>query len=123
MTWGAQNFPTRLGPRPMRRLSRLAFLAWSVLAAPALAQPYPGVTPVPRTTDAAALRALANAREIDERIRIGFESEQRAEWKAAAAEFERVLSLRPREPQASTAYYDLAIAQAGLGSLEAAGAY
>jgi tetratricopeptide (TPR) repeat protein len=105
----------------MRR-TVLAFVFWCGLAAAAGAQPYPGVTPVPRATDAATLHALARAREIDERIRIGFAAEERGDWKAAAAEFEAVLTLEPPEPQGSTALYDLALAQAGSGALDAAAA-
>lgn len=104
------------------RLAGLVFLVWSVVATPASAQLYPRLTPVPRTTDPARLHDLANAHEIDERIRIGLGDGARAQWGAAAAEFRRVLALQPREPQGSTAYYGLAIAQEGLGSLEAAAA-
>jgi Flp pilus assembly protein TadD len=58
------------------------------------------------------LRALAQQREIHERFRIGIDAEQRRNWNAAAAEFERIITLRPPEPQFSTAYYDLGIAYA-----------
>jgi len=102
------------------RVARLTFLAWGALATVALAQPYPVLRPVPRTTDPAQLHELANLHEIEERIRIGLSDGQRADWEDAAAEFERVLALRPGEPQGSTAYYGLAIAQEGLGSLNAA---
>jgi tetratricopeptide (TPR) repeat protein len=104
------------------RLAGLVLLVWSVIAAAALAQPYPRLTPVPRTTDPARLHDLANAHEIDERIRIGLGDGALAKWGSAAAEFQRVLALQPREPQGSTAYYGLAIAQEGLGSLKAAAA-
>jgi tetratricopeptide (TPR) repeat protein len=117
----APRHPGQSGPRRRRkRLARLAFLVWGALVAAALAQPYPGLTPVPRTTDPARAHELANAHEIDERIRIALADGQRAEWGNAAAEFQRVLALRPGEPQGSTAYYGLAIAQEGLGSLTAA---
>ncbi|MGH7729139.1 MAG: tetratricopeptide repeat protein, partial [Vulcanimicrobiaceae bacterium] len=96
----------------------LALLALAPLRS--AAQSYPALTPVPRSTDAAALHALANQREIEQRIAIGFAAEERGAWSAAAAEFSRVLSLGPREPQASTAFYDLGIAQANLGELDAA---
>ena len=88
----------------------------------AAAQPYPGVTPVPRTTDAAKLHAIAVQREIVERIHLGVEAEARQDWATAADEFERVLALHPREPQGSTAYYDLGIAQVGLQRLDEAAA-
>jgi tetratricopeptide (TPR) repeat protein len=102
------------------RLASLTLLSWGLLAGAALAQPYPALKPMPRSTDPATLHEQANAHEIDERIRIGLGDGQRAQWGAAAAEFERVLALRPSEPQGSTAYYGLAIAQEGLGSLKAA---
>ena len=89
---------------------------------PALAQPYPGVTPIPRTTDPAAMHALASRREVIERIRIGVSAEMSERWTDAAAEFERVIALDPAEPQASTAYYDLGIARAGLGDYSGAAA-
>lgn len=76
--------------------------------------------PVPRTTDAAKLVEFAQRREISERIELGFREEVRGDWKAAAAELTRVLTLNPREPQGSTAHYDLALAQAHLGLLDAA---
>jgi tetratricopeptide (TPR) repeat protein len=82
------------------------------------AQPYPALTPVPRTTSPAALHALANQREIETRIGLGFAAIEREDWHAASDEFVRVLSLEPHEPQASTAYYDLGIAQTGLGQLD-----
>ena len=86
----------------------------------ALGQPYPGITPLPRTTDPAAMHAVANKREIDERIRLGFRDEMQGRWPEAAAEFERTLALDPPEPQASTAYYDLGIARAQTGDFAAA---
>jgi tetratricopeptide (TPR) repeat protein len=98
----------------------LAFALWCGLAATVYAQPYPGVTPVPRTTDAAVMHELARQREIDERIRLGFAAETRGDWEAARAEFEHVVSLAPPEPAGSTAWYDLALAQAGSGALDEA---
>ena len=95
-------------------------LLCAVLSAPALAQPYAGVTPVPRTTDPAALHVVANQREIAERIRRGVAALERAEWRVARDELARTIALGPSEPQASTAYYDLGIALANLNELEAA---
>lgn len=71
-------------------------------------------SPIPRTTSVPALRDLARAREIEERFSIGIDAESRGDWQAAAAEFERILSLDPPEPKGSTAHYDLAIADAHL---------
>lgn len=104
----------------MLRFGLLA-VALCLLAPLALsAQPYPGVTPVPRTTDPAKLLTLATQREIVERIRVGVAAEERRDWMAAAAEFARVLALGPHEPQASTAFYDLGLARAGLAQYAAA---
>jgi tetratricopeptide (TPR) repeat protein len=91
-----------------------AIVLCAALPSIALAQPYPGITPIPRTTDPATLHAIANRREILERIRIGVRDEMGSRWGDAASEFERVIALSPAEPQASTAYYDLGIARAGL---------
>jgi Flp pilus assembly protein TadD len=89
----------------------LATLAIAV-SQPASAQPYSGVTPIPRTTDAATLHDLATHREIVERIRIGFKAEMAGMWSQAVDEFTRVVALDPPEPQGSTAYYDLGYARA-----------
>jgi tetratricopeptide (TPR) repeat protein len=75
---------------------------------------YSPASPVPRTTSAPALRAIAVRREIEERFTIGLDAEARGDWSSAGAEFERILALRPSEPQGSTARYDLAIAYANL---------
>ncbi len=85
-----------------------------VAAAPALAQIYPTPSPAPRTTSVPALRGLAVRREIEERFSLGLDAESREDWKAATAEFERIIALHPSEPQGSTARYDLAIAYANL---------
>lgn len=98
---------------PVRTLALLLGL----VAAPwvlASAQTYPASQPMPRTTDAPTLRRLAQEREVHERFTIGLNAEARADWSAAAAEFERVVALSPPEPAGSTARYDLAIAYAHL---------
>lgn len=77
------------------------------------AQTY-GPTPVPRTTSVPALRAVATQREVEERFKLGLDAQARHDWKAAAAEFERIVALSPPEPKGSTAQYDLAIAYANL---------
>lgn len=82
------------------------------------AQTYGTGTPPPRTTDVRVLRAMAQAREVHERFTIGLDAERRGSWAAAIAEFERIVSLRPPEPQFSTAYYDAGIAYAHLGRLD-----
>jgi tetratricopeptide (TPR) repeat protein len=94
-------------------LTALSALLW---ASPALAQTYQMSTPVPRTTSVPALRSAAVAREVEERFKIGLDALSRSDWKSAASEFERVVSLNAPEPKGSTAHYDLAIAQANLGS-------
>lgn len=82
------------------------------------AQTYGTGTPPPRTTDAHALRALAQAREVHERFMLGLDAERRGSWSAAAAEFERIIALKPPQPQLSTAYYDAGIAYANLERLD-----
>lgn len=79
---------------------------------------YSPATPVPRTTSAPELRALAERREIVERFHLGIAAEQRRDWQSAAAEFERILALNPGEPQNSTARYDLASAYANMHRLD-----
>jgi Flp pilus assembly protein TadD len=99
-------------------LGVLALVA--ALVRPALAQSYPASTDPPHTTDVARLRALALEREIHERFKRGLDAEARADWTAAAPEFERIVALDPPEPKASTARYDLAIARARSGDYAAA---
>jgi Tfp pilus assembly protein PilF len=86
----------------------------------AVAQPYPGITPVPRTTDPARMHALANDREVVERIRTAVDAENRHDYAVALRELGRAIALHPAEPQGSTAEYDLGIAQAGTGDMAAA---
>jgi tetratricopeptide (TPR) repeat protein len=92
-----------------------AVLLTVTMTAFARAQTYPMQTPVPRTTSVPALRNAAIAREIEERFTIGLDALSHSDWKAAASEFQRIVSLNPVEPKGSTALYDLAIAQANLG--------
>ena len=91
-------------------------------AGPSFAQVYPGATPVPRSTDAAALRELAIRREVVERIRAGAAAERDGRWADAEASLVRAVALHPIEPQGSTALYDLALAQANLREFAAAAA-
>jgi len=104
----------------MARLGLAAALLCLLAPLAAGAQDYPQPQPQPRTTDAATLLDLARAREVRERIELGFRRELKGDWKGAAAEFTRALSLAPKEPQGSTARYDLGLAQAHLGQLDAA---
>jgi Flp pilus assembly protein TadD len=97
------------------RVPLIASLLVAVTTHSALAQTYPMMTPVPRTTSAPILRDLAIQREIEERFAIGLDALARSDWKPAAQEFERIVARKPREPQGSTARYDLAIAYANLG--------
>lgn len=96
------------------RIPLLTALLVLLAATPGPAQTYSPQTPVPRTTSAPALREWATKREIEERFTLGLDAEARGDWKSAAAEFERIIALRPSEPQGSTARYDLAIAYANL---------
>lgn len=83
-------------------------------ALPARAQVY-APQPAPATTALPTLRAQATAREIHERFRIGIDALNHRDYARAIPEFTRVVELHPAEPQTSTAYYDLALAQAGAG--------
>jgi tetratricopeptide (TPR) repeat protein len=96
------------------RATAAALLALWLAPAAVGAQAYPDIHPIPRTTDAAKLRTAATEREINERFRIGFAAETRADWAAARPEFERILALHPNEPLGSTAHYDLGIALVNL---------
>jgi len=97
-------------------------LHWCALAAicalsalPAVAQTYES-TPVPHSTSAAVMHDQAVQREIIERFHLGLHALGARRWDDAIAEFTRVLALHPREPQGSTAAYDLGIAQAQSGA-------
>jgi tetratricopeptide (TPR) repeat protein len=101
------------------RIAALTLIGVATCAGVAFSQTYPSSNrPVPRTTSAPVLRALAIQREVHERFRIGLDAEQHRNWNAAAAEFERIIALRPPEPQFSTAYYDLGIAYANAQRLD-----
>ncbi len=89
-------------------------------ALPTDAQTYGPATPPPRTSDRAALVALAHKREIHERFARGLAAEAKGDWTRAAAEFARIVALDPAEPQGSTARYDQAIAEARLGKYDVA---
>jgi tetratricopeptide (TPR) repeat protein len=97
------------------RVPVLIALLAALTASAALSQNYPMQTPVPRTTSVPALRKLAVGREVEERFAIGLDALNKERWKAAAAEFERIVALDPPEPKGSTAQYDLALAYAHLG--------
>lgn len=108
--------------------ARAAALATLILTAganaPATAQQYPSGTPAPRTTSLPQLRSIALAREVSERFRLGIDAQQRGAYAQAAAEFERIVALRPPEPKYSTAQYDLGVAYANGHRLgEAAAAF
>jgi tetratricopeptide (TPR) repeat protein len=97
------------------RAALLGVLLAGLTAAAGLSQTYPPRTPVPATTSAPALRALAIAREVEERFRIGLEALAAGKYQRAAAEFDRIVALNPAEPKGSTARYDAAVAYANLG--------
>ncbi len=93
--------------RACRGVFALAILLGA--AAGARAQVYPDIHPVPRTTDPAALGAVATQREVHERFRIGLDAFGRNDWTAARDEFRQILTLKPAEPLGSTAHYDLGV--------------
>ena len=101
-----------------RTLGALAIIVFT-WATSASAQLYPS-TPVPRSTAPAALHDAAVDRAIRERFALGLAALSNGKNEDAAAEFTAVLALRPREPQGSTAHYDLALAQVALGRLDVA---
>ena len=74
-------------------------------------------TPRVRSTDPATLRSLGIAAEIHKRFSLGLAALEHHDAAHAAAEFERILALHPKEPQGSTALYDLGLAQTQLGHL------
>jgi protein O-GlcNAc transferase len=59
-------------------------------------------------------------REIVERFHLGLRALDERRYPDAIAEFTRIDSLKPREPQGSTAAYDLGLAQAQSGAYDAA---
>jgi tetratricopeptide (TPR) repeat protein len=111
---------------PVRGLPALLLLlgafacALTLKAPPAGAQAYGDQTPIPRSTDPAVLRGDARRREVHERFARGLAAYERGDFTNAAAEFGRIVSLDPREPQRSTAHYDLGLALAGAGRLDLA---
>jgi len=114
--------PRAAQPRPacrttdvIARVLAASLLTWAAATRIASAQAYPAATASPRTTDARVMATQARAREVHERFARGIAAEQRGDWKAAIPEFERIIVLDPPEPKGSTARYDLALAQAGLG--------
>lgn len=96
------------------RVALLVLLTAGVATAVGRAQTYPMQSPVPRTTSAPALRAMAVSREIEERFKLGLAALSAGKFADAAAEFERIIALDPPEPKGSTARYDAAIAYANL---------
>ena len=94
------------------RCAALAVLLAAAAAAAARAQEYPASTPVVRTTSLPRLHEIAKLREVKERFHLGVADEQRGNYTAAIAEFERVIELHPPEPQYSSAQYDAGIAYA-----------
>jgi tetratricopeptide (TPR) repeat protein len=97
------------------RAALFAALLLAVSAGAAHAQSYGLATPAPRTTAEGALLARARSREVTERFGRGLADGDRGDWRAAADEFARIIALDPPEPQGSTAYYDLGLAQAQSG--------
>ncbi len=93
-----------------------------VLSSPANAQIYQPA-PAPHSTSPADLHDAAVQREIRERFALGISALTAGNATQAEAEFEAVLALHPREPQGSTAHYDAALADVGIGKLDDAAAH
>ncbi len=104
------------------RAALLAIPLLALLPSVAIGQEYPSQAPVPSTTSAPALRAMATQREIEERFKLGLTDLAQKRWPQAAGEFARIVALGPAEPRGSTARYDLAIAQANEGKNDEAAA-
>lgn len=102
------------------RAGALAALLVALNAAGAGAQSYGLPTPAPRTTAEASLLARARDREVAERFERGLAANARSDWRAAAAEFARIVALDPPEPKGSTAHYNLGLALGQLGEYRAA---
>ena len=110
----------------MRRDAILAAAAMLfALAAPATAQTSSSTysaSPVPRSTNPAAMRDAALRREIRERFSRGIADQNRGDYSGAIAEFEAVLRRNPAEPQNSTAHYNLALAYSASANYDRAAA-
>ena len=104
------------------RILCASLLVFAATSGVANAQAYPGATAAPRTTNAQRMTAQARDREIHERFARGVAAEQQGAWSTATTEFARIVALDPPEPKGSTARYDLALADAQLGRLDAAAA-
>jgi Flp pilus assembly protein TadD len=105
----------------MRRLVTTLALVAALVPGYICAQSYPA-RPIPSSTSLPALRQQAEAREVHERFRFGLDALANHQYARAIPEFERITAMHPPEPQGSTAYYDLAIAQAALGQNDDAAA-
>ncbi len=76
---------------------------------------YETAKPLPSTTSIPELRRQAVARAAAERFHIGLAAIDARDWNKARAEFLATVAMNPPEPEGSSAWYDLAIAQAQLG--------
>lgn len=95
----------------------LALLAVIMAAtSPAARAQYVPSHPTPRTTSIPQLHAQALMRVTVERFHRGLAAIDDRDWMRARDEFAAIGALHPPEPQGSTAYYDLALAQAHLGA-------
>lgn len=71
--------------------------------------------PIPSTTSLPELRQQAISRAAAERFHIGLAAIDARDWSKARSEFLAIVAINPPEPEGSSAWYDLAIAQAHLG--------
>ena len=99
-------------------IALFAFAAGANLAT-ARAQ-YETPRPLPRTTSLPELRQQAIVRGAAERFHVGLAALEKRDWETARAEFNAIVMMDPPEPEGSSAWYDLALAQSNLGDNAAA---
>ncbi len=105
----------------MRVRATIALFAFVIVANLAVARAqYETPRPVPATTSIPDLRRQAVARAAAERFHVGLDALEKHDWAAARAEFEAAVAMSPPEPEGSSAWYDLALAQSHLGDNAAA---
>jgi len=100
----------------MRVRGAIALFAFAIVAniVTARAQ-YETPRPLPATTSLPDLRRQAIARAAAERFHVGLEALANHDWARARAEFDATVAMNPPEPEGSSAWYDLALAQSHLG--------
>jgi tetratricopeptide (TPR) repeat protein len=105
----------------MRLRATIALFALAVGANLAIGRAqYEAPKPLPATTSLPELRRQAIGRAATERFHVGLDALAKRDWAGARAEFNAIVAMDPPEPEGSSAWYDLALAQANLGENAAA---